>query len=288
MLKASAASGVPTNPTSSRCRRILALYQRLRAQDSPAPSPVVNALFADLVSACVRAETVDARSVLEDPRIHEVRSDLIRLCAEGEGLLERDWARRALAAEDPQAETAAFPYRDNYEQLARFEAHALAGAGYDPGATRRACFIGGGPLPLSGVLLYRNLTAEVTIVDRDAEAVDLSARLVGRLVPGGGIRVMLADATSDSDMVRAACGCDVVVLAALVGLTRTQKQVVLRAVGAALKPGAHLVVRSAEGLRSLLYPVVDIRDVRDAGFVPEALVHPLGEVVNSVLVARRR
>jgi nicotianamine synthase len=52
---------------------------------------------------------------------------------------------------------------------------------------------------------------------------------------------------------------------------------------------SYLVVRSAHGLRSLLYPVVELGDVAEAAAcVPQVLVHPLGDVVNSVLVARRR
>jgi nicotianamine synthase len=78
-------------------------------------------------------------------------------------------------------------------------------------------------------------------------------------------------------------------VAALVGHTREQKRAVLRAVGRALDPGAYLVMRSAHGLRSLLYAVVEPGEVTEpAACVPQVLVHPLGDVVNSVLVARRR
>jgi nicotianamine synthase len=48
------------------------------------------------------------------------------------------------------------------------------------------------------------------------------------------------------------------------------------------------VVRSAHGLRSLLYVMVEPGDVAEAaGCMPQVLVHPLSDVVNSVLVARR-
>lgn len=288
MLSVSAAPDQDVDPAPSPTCRILRLYERLCAHNTPTPSPAVNALFADLVSACVSADVADAASVLSDPRIVGVRSDLIRLCAEGESLLEYAWARRVLAVADAHAETAAFPYFGNYEQLARLELHALAGVGHRPEATRRVCFIGGGPLPLSAVLLGRRLTAHVTVVDRDIEAVELSRRLVDRLVPAGRISVVLADAASASDMARAVAGCDVIVVAALVGTTQPQKRAALRAIGTSVEPGTHVVIRSADGLRSLLYPVVDIRDVREAGLVPEVLVHPLGEVINSVLVTRRR
>ncbi|MEV6598664.1 nicotianamine synthase family protein [Actinoplanes sp. NPDC051346] len=288
MLSLSTAPDWDVDPAGLLSCRILSLYERLRAQSDLSPSPVVNALFAELVSACVHADAGDAPSVLSDPRIGEVRSDLIRLCARGESLLEDAWARRVLASDDPGAETAAFPYFGNYEQLARLELHALAGAGHRPETARRLCFIGGGPLPLSAILLGRGLGVGVTVVDRDREAVELSRRLVDRLVPAQRINVVLADAASPFDMARAVAECDVVVVAALVGTTRAQKRAALRAIGMAAEPGTQVVIRSADGLRSLLYPTVDIGDVQDAGLAPELLVHPLGEVVNSVFVARRR
>jgi nicotianamine synthase len=268
--------------------RIVSLYEQLCAQDSRAPSPTVNALFAELVHACVHVDTGAVAAVLADPRIRAVRSDLTRLCAEGESLLESAWARRALAATDPRAETAAFPYRRNYEQLARLELHALAGVGHRVEATRRVCFVGGGPLPLSAILLCRTLTAGVTVVDRDVEAVRLSRQLVDRLAAAERITVVLSDAASASNMAHATAGCDVVVVAALVGTTREEKRSALNAIGTSIEPGTYVVIRSADGLRSLLYPPVDIRDVHDAGLVPEIVLHPFGEVINSVIVARRR
>jgi nicotianamine synthase len=288
MLSVSAAPDRQVDGVGSLSHRILDRYERLRALRDLAPSPVVNALFADLVSACVSADAAAAASALSDPRISGVRSDLARLCAEGESLLEKAWAQRALAAADARAETAAFPYLGNYEQLARLERHALAGAGHRPESTRGVCFIGGGPLPLSAVLLCGALAAPVTVVDRDIAAVELSRRLVGRLGPADRISVVRADAASASDMTRVVAGCDVVVIAALVGTTRAEKRAVFDAIGASVRPGTYVVIRSADGLRSLLYPTVDIRDVHDAGLVPEAIVHPFGEVINSVLVARRR
>jgi nicotianamine synthase len=288
MLTASVTPDLHPDRTTAHCLHMLGLYQRLRAQDSLAPSPTVDALFGDLVHACGYAADVDAAAVLADPRIRTLQPEFLHLCAEGETLLEQAWARRILAADDPHAETAAFPYLDNYRHLTRMEIHALSGAGYRPQAGSRICFVGGGPLPLSAVFLHQEFGIEVDVVDRDPDAVALSRDLVQRLVPGGQVRVLAADATSVAAMAAAVAGCAVVVVAALVGLDRAQKQTVLRGLGTLMAPGSHLVVRSAAGLRSLLYPVVNPQDVHEAQFTPEVLVHPLGEVVNSVLVARRR
>jgi nicotianamine synthase len=276
-------------PTAGLCDRIVRLHEHLSRLDNLAPTAEVNALFQELVRVCVHADDRAAPPVLADARIRRLRPDLLRLCSQGESLLEQAWAHGVLEAADPWAELGRFTYLENYQQLSRLEVHTLAGAGHVPRPGSRVCFLGGGPLPVSALLMHRELGAGVDVVDNEPQAADLARRLLNRLAPGPGLRVAQADATSAEDMAQLLVGCDVVVVAALVGHTRSQKRAVLRAVGRALDPGAYLVVRSAHGLRSLLYAVVEPGDVAEAaGCVPQVLVHPLSDVVNSVLVARRR
>jgi nicotianamine synthase len=276
-------------PAAGLCERIVWLHEQLSRLGSLAPAPDVNALFQELVRVCVHADDRAAPPVLADARIRRLRPDLLRLCSQGESLLEQAWARRVAAATDPRAELGRFTYLENYQRLSRLELHTLAGAGHVPRSGGRVCFLGGGPLPVSALLMHRELGASVDVVDNEPQAADLARQLLSLLAPGPGLQVTQADATSARDMARLLAGCDVVVVAALVGHTRMQKQAVLHAVGRALDPGTYLVLRSAHGLRSLLYPVVEPGDVTEAaGCVPQVLVHPLSDVLNSVLVARRR
>lgn len=276
-------------PAAGLCDRIVWLHEQLSRVDHLGPAPEVNALFQELVQVCLHADDRTAPPVLADARIRRLRPDLLRLCSQGESLLEQAWAHRVLAASDPWAELSRFTYLENYQQLSRLEMHTLAGAGHVPRPGGRVCFLGGGPLPVSALLMHRELGAAVDVVDNEPQAADLARRLLNRLAPSPGLHVAQADATSAEDMAQLLAGCDLVVVAALVGHTREQKRAVLRAVGRALDPGAYLVVRSAHGLRSLLYAVVEPGEVAEAaGCVPQVLVHPLSDVVNSVLVARRR
>jgi nicotianamine synthase len=278
----------PDRGQAGLCERIIGLHDQLSRLDDLAPAPEVNALFHELVRVCARAGHAAAPPVLADARIRRLAPALRRHCGQGETLLEHAWARRVLAAADPRAELRCFPYLDNYQQLTRLETHALAAAGHTPRPGSRACFLGGGPLPLSALLMHRQLRTPVDVIDNQPDAADLARRLLARLAPGAGLRVIQADATSARDMTRLLAGCDVAVIAALVGHTRGQKRAVLRAVGRALQPGAYLVVRSAHGLRSLLYTSVDPGDVaQEADCEPQVLVHPLGDVINSILIARR-
>jgi nicotianamine synthase len=276
-------------PAVGLCDQIVQLHEGLRRLDSLAPGPEANALFQDLVRVCVDADERAAPPVLADARIRRLRPDLLRLCSLGESLLEQAWAHRVLGAADPWAELGRFTYLANYQQLIRLEVRTLAGAGHVSRLGGRVSFLGGGPLPVSALLMHRELGAAVDVVDNEPRAAGLARQLLDRLAPGPGLRVVLADATCAEDMAQLLPGCDVVIVAAMVGRTHGQKLEMLRAVGRALDPGAYLVVRSARGLRSLLYAVVEPGDVAQAaGCVPQVLVHPLGDVVNSVLVARRR
>jgi nicotianamine synthase len=270
------------------CDRIVRLHDQLSRLDSLAPAPRVDALFQELVRLCVGAHDEMAASVLSDARIRQARPSLLRICSQGESLLEQAWADRVLEAEDPWAELGRFTYLSNYEQLIRLELQTLAAAGYVPSPDSRVCFLGGGPLPMSALLLHRELGGAVDIVDSEPRAASIARRLLDRLAPGPGLRVVLADAMCAADMAEHLAGCDVVVVAALVGQSRSQKRAVLRAVGRALHSGGYLAIRSANGLRSLLYPVVEPQDVVEAAdCMPRVLMHPRSDVVNSVLVALR-
>ena len=104
----------------------------------------------------------------------------------------------------------------------------------------------------------------------------------GRILGVTGLGFVQVDAGGDDvvDLV----GYGLVILAALVGRTPGEKAEVIAHVADAMAPGALLLVRSARGLRTLLYPAVDPSAL--AGLEVLGTVHPTGEVINSVIVAR--
>lgn len=82
---------------------------------------------------------------------------------------------------------------------------------------------------------------------------------------------------------------DVVYVAALVGLSQEDKEEIFLNVVRTMRPGALLVIRSAWGLRTCLYPEVSVNTDRLLEVLePCAVVHPYTDVVNSVVVARVR
>jgi nicotianamine synthase len=264
------------------CEQILTIFNTLTQTSTLEPGPVVNGMFADLVRICEYRSGENAGVILNDPRITAVTAQLRQLCAVGEFLLERYWARRIIGADTPDDHLAAFPYLPNYQELTTLELHTLAGVGVELTKLRRVCFLGGGPLPLSAMLISQQLSIPVDVIDLSDEATALGREVAQRVSLSAQVHFHQADA-ADFDSV---ADSDVVVLAALVGLDRVAKRQVLEALSARMSAGSMLVIRSSHGLRRLLYPPVDLSDLRD--WRPLVVARPLNAVVNSVVVAVRR
>jgi nicotianamine synthase len=263
--------------------RVATIYESLRGQPGLAPSTMVDRLFTELVELCGDDGgdlSPRAARVLGDERITSRLAGLHELCAEGEYLMETHWSRRIAAADQPPEVLEQFPYIGNYRELTRLEINLLRCFGVEPGKARRICFLGAGPLPLSALCLHEELGVPVDVVDRSAEAVALGSACVNALIGRGAVRFHLAEAAEFEQVAEA----DVVVLGALAGLDQEAKNAILASLWQRLGPGAVLLVRSAAGLRRLLYPAVGTHDL--GGWEQLGVLHPLNDVINSVIVLR--
>jgi hypothetical protein len=251
------------------------LSSRLEATDLR-PGPEVNEAFEELVGITLSARPSVAGDVL---RLLGARVDTIRsLCAAGESELETAWSDRIATASDPWEELWSFPYAQNYRDLVDLELAALRGLGQRP---QRIVMIGSGPLPLTGVVLAHDHGLDVVLIDRDVECLDRGRALLQAL---GLDEITCAQVDVGTESVELG-SADLVVLAALVGADGLEKRTALSRIAASMRDGAHLVVRSASGLRELLYPPASLYDVEGLSMLLE--LHPHHEVVNSMLVARR-
>lgn len=255
--------------------RVHAVAVRLESTDLR-PGPAVDDLFSELVSLTGGIRPSQAEEVLRilGPRVDTIR----RLCAAGESELEMAWSLRIAESSDPWQELLAFPYTKNYRDLVALELAALAGVGVVP---RSVAMLGSGPLPLTGVVMAHDHDLEVQLVDRDDECLSRGAALVDALNLPRASSVRADVLEDDLDL----SGFDVVVFAALVGSDGLEKRAALSRVARSMRPGTHLLVRSAVGLRELLYPPASVYGVPGLTMLVE--LHPHHDVVNSVLVARR-
>lgn len=271
-------------PAEPLAQRVTEIYESLQRQPDLRPSITVDRLFGELVGLAEGHggdSSPRAERVLADERVRSRLPGLHEVCAEGEFLLETHWARRIAAAAEPTEELAGFPYLDNYRELTRLEINLMRCFGVEPERAGRICFLGAGPLPLSAICLYQELGVPVDVVDRDASAVALGSACVQALLGPGAVRFHQAEAAEFEPVTEA----DVVVLGALAGLEPEAKNAILAALWQRLRPGAVLLVRSAAGLRRLLYPAVGTQELGE--WEQLGVLHPLNEVINSVIVLRR-
>lgn len=241
------------------------------------PGQAVNSAFRELVALAVRHRDPFSEQVLA--ALGSYAGRVRTLSALGEYALERHWSERIVAAPDPCAELMRFPYRRNYERLVALELAVVRGVGCAP---RRVAVLGSGPLPLTGIELAYRHRLPVVLVDRDARALDAGDALVRALGLTDRMTGVRADVGVDPPDLR---DCDLVVHGALVGSDAAEKHAALASISASMRPGAYLVVRSAVGLRALLYPPVTVDGVAGLTLLLEA--HPHDDLVNSILVARR-
>lgn len=253
------------------------LKQHQANANTLAPGPVTNRLFGDLVSLSLQPVPLPAAEQAM-ASLGNILDELYALCATGEYAMEKHWGERIRTAAQPLDELRQFPYWQNYLKLTRLEVAALRRENPN---MRRVLFVGAGPLPLTAYIMAKHYKLDVTNLDIDGDATCCAAAWMERILGVGTLPCLHTDVMHYTDF----AGYDAVVMAALVGLDIGTKQRVLAHLHQHMSPQQTLLVRSARGLRSLLYPPVAASDL--TGFDVTRTIHPRGEVVNSVLLARK-
>ncbi|KAI8647945.1 Nicotianamine synthase [Parasitella parasitica] len=281
-----AAQKMTSSSVSSLINEICHIHHQLSNFDCLIPGDHVNSLFTKLVTICTfQYDNETVKAVLRDSHIVTITPTLRAMASQGEYFLELGWANKLCRDQHPKLSK--FVYYQNYVDLVKLEISALHGV---DATLDNIVFIGSGPLPLSPILMYQELTstfpdAQVMIynIDRDEESIIVSNALLQKLGIANGFKQHIMDAADYS-----ANHADLVVLGALVGRDLQEKMDYLAQIGNSMRSGSHLMVRSAHSLRKLLYPSIEPWQVNACGFETVVVLHPFNDVVNSVLIAKKR
>ncbi|XVE89562.1 hypothetical protein DITRI_Ditri20bG0005900 [Diplodiscus trichospermus] len=262
-------------------QKVSELYEQISSLESLKPSKDVNRLFTQLVLTCMPPSPIDVTKLCK--RIQEIRSKLIRLCGEAEGLLESHFSTILGSHENPLDHLNIFPYYSNYLKLSQLEFNILNK--HCSNVPSKVAFVGSGPLPLTSIVLasFHLTTTSFHNYDIDPSANSMALHLVSS-DPDLSER-MFFHTTDIMDVTYDLKDYDVVFLAALVGMDKDAKVRVIDHLAKYMAPGALLMLRSAHGARAFLYPVVNPCDLR--GFEVLSIFHPTDEVINSVVIARK-
>jgi len=162
-------------------------FHTLRAQSdlSPDNETVTRCLYRLVHTLNAWHQAGFGDDLADAPALAEARTELPRLCANAEYVLEAWWCRKALASDAPAHVLASFWYMANYRSLCRAEADLVW-----PEGLRDAVFLGCGALPLTAILMAQaDDAAALRCVDADERACELASALVRALGMEGRITV---------------------------------------------------------------------------------------------------
>ncbi|KAI9116411.1 hypothetical protein K1719_012578 [Acacia pycnantha] len=261
--------------------QITQLHANISKLESLKPSKQVNTLFTHLVNLCTLPSSINIQALPQE--VKNMRESLINLCGQAEGLLELQFSSFLAQIPEPLNNLNLFPYYGNYVKLANLENRILR----DNGVVHpnKVAFVGSGPLPLTSLIMatHHLVSTHFDNFDIDEKANEAARRIVATDLE---LEKRMKFETRDVMEVKERLGqYDCIFLAALVGMSREAKVKVLGHLSKYMKEGGFLLVRSANGARAFLYPVVEEHDL--GNFEVLAIFHPTNDVINSVVLLRK-
>lgn len=211
----------------------------------------------------------EIQAILSHHDVQNLRAPLLRKLAEAEFQMELFYAQ--------PGRVASFPYHENYRVLVAEEIAAVnldhVTQDGDDAVPGEIYFIGSGPLPLTAIECARQTGRHVICVERDPVAAALSRDVIAQLGMS-----LLVDVIEGDGAVMNYAGAGLVMVAALVeGKEKTIAHIRDTA------PNAMIGIRSAEGIRTLLYEQIDHADVKAQGYRLCGQSRTTQEVVNTTL-----
>jgi len=261
--------------------KVCEIYDKLSRLENLNPSKQVNSLFTQLVQTCMSQCHIDITKLNE--RVQAIRCKLIKLCGKPEGLLEIHFATLIGSHDKPLNHIKIFPYYSNYLKLSQVEFSMLNKI--CSRVPKHIAFVGSGPLPLTSIILATNHLRTTCFHNFDIDP-SANAKAIQLVSSDSELSKRMFFHTADIMNVSSSLKqYEVVFLAALVGMDREEKVRVIKHLADHIAPGTLLLMRSANGARAFLYPVIDPCDLQ--GFEILSVFHPSDDVINSVIIARK-
>lgn len=245
------------------------IYQTIISLPDLQPSSLVNKVFNDLVTKATQQTT---KHNLNGGQVTKLR----KLCSSAEYELEKETALKVISSTAPQHSLENFMYYRNYIDLVALEFANVSAIK----KISKVLFVGGGPLPLTAIILAQKYNISCTIIDNNKEAVTISKKLIQSLSLTHMINVECCDARRFPFYGKWDC----IYVASLVGSTRKEKKELLSFIYDTMSLSSLLICRSANLNRKLLYPEIKYNDLP---VFPILDVRPLNHIVNSFLVLQK-
>ena len=231
--------------------------------------PILDAI--EVIAHDTTIEFDSARHILENERMNDALKTIRGFYVAVSARLEMQQAYDILDAEEPWTRVESFHYYERYPILVGSEVRL---AGFSAGDT--VVFIGGGPLPLTPMLLDVCYGVKGISVEMVPQIAALSERVLDKLGLGSAIEVVCGNETA-----LAGLEYDGVMVAALA----EPKKRIFRNVRRLVASETKILYRTYSGMRAILYAPVVSENV--AGFQEVGRVLPTGKVNNTSVMIRK-
>ncbi len=211
-------------------------------------------------------------SILDNERMNEALKIIRKFYITAGINLEMQNALDILTATEPWAKLESFHFYDRYVILVHTEGRLASFSAWDT-----VVFVGGGPLPVTLMLLNKFYGVRGISVEIMSEMAQLSERVLDKLGLGQEIEVVCGDETALSYLCY-----DGVMVAALA----EPKRRVFRNVRRLVAPEIKILYRTYSGMRAILYAPVIKEDL--AGFQELDKILPTGKVNNTSVLIRKK
>lgn len=248
----------------------LKIFDRILKLDSLKPSQETNDAFFDLVTFCSNNKKIN----LKNNQIKKLRE----LSSQAEYEMEMYWAKRIIASKNADKELRTFWYYANYEQLVDLEYSNISSLYKN---IKKILFVGGGPLPLTAILLHKKYGTKCTILEKDTESHNISTLLLQKLSLTNAVKVINVPAEDYSNY----NSFNLIYLAAMVGEDETSKSKIISLLHTKISKGKVLVCRSSHGTRKLLYTPIGTKILQE--ITPILEVRPYNSIINSFYILQK-
>jgi len=248
---------------------------------SPANQLVANIIRRFTYQLRSRYFPEEVQAVLSNEYVRANQRKLQDKLSEAEFLAELGDVRRICESEDSVLEVITrLPIWNVYMALVSEELSTLRQFIRQDSLTEKSpiVFVGSGPMPLSPIILHLFGDVEVICLEMDTAACDASSSLLEQLGLGTQVTVVMKDG-SDFDY----SSYSRIFVASLV----RNKQAVLEQIRRT-SPDSLVAVRTAEGMRQIMYEAIDESELNKQGWRILGRTHPDNNlVINSTLFLDR-
>ncbi len=212
-----------------------------------------------------------AKHILDDENMGEALKVIRKFYVHIGTRLETEMAQKLLESADPCTTLESFHYYDRYLGLLNNENQLVK---FTP--EQKVVFIGGGPLPLTLILLNKFYKTPGISVEIIPEVVEISRQVLKKVGLDSQIQVVEGDETSLKDM-----DYKMVMVAALA----EPKERVFANLWEIVDTLTPVIYRTYTGMRAILYSPVTEKATR--GFHKEVMILPTGKVNNTSVLIRK-